>query len=216
MSTENTIVTIKRLEEVSQYLEKQTLLLLDIDDTLITGHHRDGDPNKAFRDALIHYPKPHRYCHKPYIELVKAYNTSITTSSWNLTQPNLPKLFKEWTKSTTAVFGFTGRGLEIARETQNTLQNLRINFRRRENGNPYMIPNITGRSGQHSKHIIYCGGYNKGQVLDWLLANDLGFCIQLAEHSPIVMVDDQLSNLQSIHYMCTRNRLPFTGLLYEI
>ena len=217
------IKKISDLQEVSNYLRNGSLLLLDIDDTLITP---DTDkrfiqecPNREFREkfkGLVDrgYLKHHNnkfmsYCSRKYQWLVKRYNIQIGLIDWKLINNKSPKLIHKWQRKCTTI-GFTARGYETYHTTKNTLRKLKINFGHTKLKRPMVMSNITcGRTGVGDEGVIFCGGYSKGLVLEWILEPK-----RLKGIKNIVFVDDSKSNLEDVQDTCKKLNINFVGLHY--
>lgn len=210
MENIDSIVKITDLHEVSQYLNKNTWLLLDIDDVLITPKYPHDCPNLMFRNRLeagnFRFAKGRFYsfCNKKYLQIVKEYNKAVSTTEWQLTQKELPTLLYKWKNQSKIVMGFTSRGIEIYHETKNTLRNLGLMFG--STGINYQVrhKNITNRSGMGDEFILFCGGWPKGLTL-----KETYFSI-----NGVVFIDDSLSNLKDVEKVCNELGIKFKGLHY--
>jgi hypothetical protein len=209
------IVKSKSLHEITNMLSNESLLLLDIDDTLI--YHKYCCPNQWFRDTLkagnfrtTKDGKFASYCSQDYLKIVTTYNHIISNVPCNythLTRDNLIFLFKKW-NSICDVWGFTARGCEIARDTRRHLAHHGIEFKDRGR-QPRRFRTQTGRAGLGSNQIIYCGGEDKGDMLRIFLTD------RVWPPDRIVVVDDSLHNLESAQRMCKQLSIEFIGVLYE-
>ena len=156
-----------------QHLKRDSLLLVDIDDTLIraTGPKYEC-PNHLFRRRMEGFParytkdgKFKSYFNQNYLNIVKEYNQAVLDANWTDIEFSSSH-FNKW-KDRCTVIGLTARGKELAKVTEQILANNHILFPKHELFVfDYKAESLAnGRTGlSHTRNILYCGGHDKGET----------------------------------------------------
>lgn len=213
------VIEIRSLAQVINYLKRDSLLLVDIDDTLIraTGPKYEC-PNAIFRKLMSDFPARYTkdkkfmsYFNQNYLDIVKQFNQAVLEANWTDIEFSSSH-FNKWKDRCDSVVGITARGRELAKVTEQTLRQNHIYFEKHnsliydQNADPL----ANGRTGlSPTRNILYCGGHDKGDVLFNYLA--FGF---LSCHPGIVMVDDSMTGLKQVEKVCNDFSIPFIGLHY--
>lgn len=195
---------------MKDHLSFNTILLLDIDDTLIKTNYLNC-PNRFFRETFksiglnkyFYKKKYYGYNNSIYRHLVKIYNNRIENITWTLTEKNLYKEFNRWKQLSQDVWGLTARGFELESITKSSLSKVGINFSRAYSSRQ-SLNSRSYRSGVGSNQIIYTGGDCKGTILKEFEYNT----------NSIIMVDDSLENLEAVKVAAEELNLVFKGLHY--
>lgn len=224
------IIEINTLAKISEYLDRGTLLLLDIDDTLIKAVSTFVVcPNLEFRYKLKEYDfrwykgKFYSYNDPRYLTLLKHFNEQIEKYRWVLTEPLNRYWLKEWKNKSAEVYAFTARGMEVRKFTNHTLKGLGLNFDNQDRINRiihYDTPsNRAGRNYCHN--IIYCGGESKAKIfkhINFLKITKVWGKQKTYEYwsiwPKVVFVDDSLENLEAVELICKQYGIEFKGLHY--
>jgi phosphoserine phosphatase len=183
------IVEAKNMGTVSHLITKGSLVVFDLDNTLIQPAQSLGG------DAWFHYTfktlvdngMPTEDALKKTITLWQQVN--VVTKVLPV-QTNTPLFIHQLQEANVRIIALTSRSADFAIETEKQLAQVRIDFSRNsvgELGDLRISPGVRYRRG-----VISSSGQDKGSVL-----------VQFLHHynyspSKIVFVDDQLRNVQSV------------------
>ena len=183
-------------------LSKNTLILFDIDDTLITPISRTfASPYKNMIDKI----KSSKNKYTNYEEIISTWRLSrkikLTDTRWPDVINELKKYFHVYalTKMDTGKVGHI-QSTEIWR--YNELASLGLFF----TSDSSELEQQNGSS--LFKGIVFTGKCKKSEALQNHLA------ISTCPH--IVMIDDRTENLDDIKQFCKTNSIPFTGIRFDI
>jgi hypothetical protein len=216
------IKTINHLHQASKYINEGSLVLLDLDDTLFIccNNGKDKwhsyDPNERFRKRIMNAVgntlkikdnKFYSYNNPYWNWVVREYNKDIAWANYRLISQCDLNIFRAWNNKCDNIWGLTSRGFEISTITEAALKRLGYNFKRTK-GITGPIHSRSYRTGlSRSKQIIYCGGADKGEIVEWLPT-----CLFYR----IIIIDDQLNNIKSVHdSLPVYNQRNFIGLHYD-
>lgn len=216
------IIQIESLNLVLPYLRKDSLLLVDIDDTLIRSTNPlYDDPNHWFRTHFNQMVEDNKfrfhsktqefmsYYSPTYMKMVKEFNSLVESSQWTDIE-NSGALLQKWKERALGVWGITARGIELQKTTEAALLNNNLYFPKHNIYHLYTRfinnkhPERSGRS--YKRKIIYCGGRDKGKIL----VNHHRVIIP----NHVVMIDDSLRNLHEVKRSLNKIGSTFIGLHY--
>jgi len=197
-------INIHKACELSVHLKsvpKNTLILFDIDDTLIT------PVSKTFSSSykkMIDDIKSSKDKYNNYEEIISTWRLSrkikLTDKEWPNVINTLKRDYQVYalTKMDTGSAG-TIRSMEQWR--YNELKFLEIHF----TNNTSEIEKNNGST--FFKGIIFKGAWKKSEALQ----NH----IKISDFAHIVMVDDRTEHLDDINGLCKKQNIPFTGICFQ-
>lgn len=202
------IFEITQIEKIRPYIQKESLVLFDIDDTLIT------NPNSLGGPTWRSWVKPKLPANSSFV-LFDALSLYIAKNiDYIAIEPNTAQLISDLQRDDVAVFAFTARGrtqwyttdLEgVDQFTHQQLNRACIDF------NLSKIPAELQEleSTYFYKGIIFAQHIKKGDLLKHLF-KDLNY-----HPSCIVFIDDKLEQVKSVEAAVKGSGIPFVGFWYK-
>ena len=202
------IIEVGHFQEITEYLDSETLVILDIDDTLLVPiqtlgtdpwflsrleyhWHITNDRSRALDKALAEWEAVR---HLTDVKLVEAKTDEIID---NMQRNNI------------VVMGLTTQGLSLSDRTPVQLQSLSINLSKSAPSSQdcYFINGARGVLYHHG--ILFTSGTSKGEALLQLL--------DLIDYHPkkIVFINDKKTHLQDVEKSATSRNINFVGLRYS-
>lgn len=207
VSAFGTIIETPRFQEIISHVTPKTLVVLDIDDTLLI-------PNQTLGSDVwfLHRIKQHEQKGMPRSE---AFSKALAEweSIRHLTQVKLveegtDKIIANLQAKGVACMGLTTQGLALATRTVEQLKSLNIDLSKScpSKEDCYFI-NEHGVLFRHG--ILFTSGTPKGQALLTLLEK-VGYT---PEH--ILFINDKATHLKDVEQAVEAAKLTFTGLRYS-
>lgn len=201
------IIETACFEEILKHADADSLILLDIDDTLLIPAQMLGT-DIWFTKRLEQYQKQ---CADPSAALDKAlgdWQAVRHLTDVKIVEEGTEKVIKLMQDRKWTVMGFTTQGLALTTRTIIQLNSLGINLSRTPPSDPdyYFINGSRGvifRSG-----ILFTSGSNKGDALVKFLNH-----ISLRPKK-IVFINDKASHLEDLEKGAASLNIPFIGLRY--
>lgn len=202
------IIETSHFCEINEHITPQTLVILDIDDTLliptqtlgtdvwflyrIIENEKLGLPKKkAFERALAEWEATR------HITQVKLVEIGTDTIIDNLQKQNL------------MVIGLTSQGLALATRTVQQLNDLNIDLIRTAPSKEDLYFNNGAHGVLYRQGIIFTSGTKKGKaLLTWLDTNDL-------HPERILFINDKLTHLRDVEEDIEARGINFIGLRYN-
>lgn len=203
---QSAIYEVAHFEEIYQHLQPNSLIIYDIDDTLICMNQHLGSDH-WFYYRFQRYQKAGLSNHEALEKALNEWESIQHLSGCKPVERNNPEIVADTQKNYT-VIGLTTRGLGLATRTSQLLQesgyDLSLNpltqnelhFMQNEEG-------ILFRKG-----ILFTAGKHKGDCLEKLL-NATG-----SHPKHILFINDKRSHLLPVEEFCLRSGIEFTGLRY--
>jgi hypothetical protein len=186
------IHTIKSMQEIEEYIDKDTVILLDLDHTVFEGKHYGYGHANWFYDR-VEKAKAQGVDEAKIIEAIfPHWLHSQRDSQVKPVEPFTPKLIKKLQSQGYFVMGLTSRQLPLVDITIKQLKSIDIDF------SSASLPNETinmefNAPTQMKAGVLFCSDYNnKGDVLHAYLEK-----LNIAPKK-ILIVDDSKRNIQSV------------------
>jgi Protein of unknown function (DUF2608) len=202
------IIEVHHIHEVNHYLQPDTLIVFDIDNTLLECRQTFGsdqwfgkqiqklqtqgiDANTALAQALAHWIAIQ---HTTHLQLV---------------DPQSPDLVKELQQIGYPVMALTTRGTEVAAVTIEQLKQVNIDMKPTAPLKDKGILQHANEESAYQEGILFTSGGHKGEALATYL--------KCANHQPkrIVFINDKHSHLLPVEEMAHKQGIEFIGLRYS-
>jgi len=184
------IVEFKSISQIVSHISPDTLVLLDIDNTVIELPQTLGTP-QWFSDYYNKKRKLGMKHEEAMKSTVEIYTQVNEISAAKLVEQDTGSIIKTLQNRGIAVMGLTSRDDALLKTTIRQLESVGVNF---NNGvfKDFQANLTLGERSKIKQGIIFTGGKHKGECL-------LEF-LSLANWSPkkIIFVDDQLKNVQEV------------------
>ena len=203
----NSITDIYNYLSPSDYT-KETLIIFDLDNTLIHPEWKHLGSDQWFYTLTNAYEKQ-GMSHQQAVDSVLPLYFQIMAHIWFIpVEENQTKQVVNYLqKNGVTVIALTARSLDIVYRTMEQLDHVGITF---AGYGPTECPILYGK-GKPSLYIhgiIFCGNYNKGEVLAYWL-NKVNY-----HPKKVIIIDDKLKNILSVEKALHKRNYPFIGLRY--
>ena len=193
------IIEIKHFHEILNYVKPGSVVLLDIDNTLLEPHtsHNNIGSDQWFTHLM--------QTNSNFEHVLNLYCSAILTTHMQAVEQTIPEILKSIQQQAT-LFGFTMRSIILAPCTVERLAHNNITLSTQIPDKGFMI---NGKDPVMVYHdIIFCQGKKNGETLFTVLD---AYGITPA---CIVMIDDKRNYLESVERECEKYGIKFIGLRY--
>ncbi len=200
------IVDISSFAEMLPYVNKETLLVLDIDDTLLVPKQMLGCDEwfqSRIQQHQVHCLKEHAF-HKALAE----WEGVRHITDMELVEDSIPHVLSSLQEGGCLMMGLTTQAMTLAVRTNHHLMQHDIELARTAPGNGDRYFHIEGKGVLYRQGILFTSGTHKGESLFCLL-EDMG-CVPQA----IVFVNDKASHLMEVEHSALERGVDFVGLRY--
>lgn len=200
------IIEVTKMEETFPHIDGNTLIVLDIDNTLIHPAQMLGS-DEWFRYRVGFY-KNKGLEFDPALEKALAEWMSVQCiTQMELAEENLDKIVADWQNKGYDVIGLTTRGLGMATRTIAQLDSVNIDLERTAlKSNDFLFDN--GRSCLYRKGILFTANTHKGRALETLI-NHLDY-----QPKKVVFINDKRSHLVPVQTICQNLGIDYVGCRY--
>lgn len=201
------IIETKHFKEILNYVEANTLVLLDIDDTLMIPVQTLGT-DVWFQARLKHY--------RTTLDSETALDKTLAEweairhlTDMKIVEEGTETIVRKLQRKNTIVMGLTTQGLALTTRTINQLKNLDIDLALTSPSEEDFYF-INGREGVlYRKGILFTAGTSKGDALLTLLDK------MAYQPKSIVFINDKASHLLDVEASAQSRNIKFTGLRYS-
>ena len=198
------IIEIKHFSESIPYLTKDTIFILDIDDTLLVPKQMLGS-DMWFEDRI-----------KQQKGLSSTEAFEKTLNEWEgirhftqmqIVEPGVQKIIEELQKKEHLIIGLSTQSLTLSKVTFKQLINNQIDLRVTAPQESYYFQN-KNKGVLYVNGILFTSGTSKGKALFQLLEKTK------QRFKRIVFMNDKTSHLADIEQEAEKNHVEFIGLRY--
>ena len=201
------IVEVSRFDEIKSYVDKETLVLLDIDDTLLIPTQTLGT-DVWFMDRLKNHAENGKSKEEALDKALAEWEAVRHLTNVKLVETTTDSVVRELQDHQIAVMGLTTQGLALATRTVNQLKSLSIDLvRTAPCEKEHFIFNE--QSILYRRGILFTSGTPKGVALMKLLKK--------IDYHPkkIVFINDKKTHLMDVETTVLEHGIAFTGLRYN-
>jgi hypothetical protein len=206
-SVQGKIFETTRFEEISKHVTPGTLILMDIDDTIILPAQMVGC-DEWFN---LRWKKHEADGFSNAVALEKAlaeWNAIRNITKMNTVEKETPKFIQDLQKKGYKIMGLTTQGLALATRTVQQLQEHQIDLSKTAPTAEDFYVNLSGHSVLFRKGILFTSGRNKGEAF-------FKFCDSMGlKPKKIVYIDDKASPLTAIETEAVKRGIECIGLRY--
>ncbi len=200
------IVQIKKIDECMQYVQPDTLLIFDLDNTVMeTAQTFGGDQWLAYQ---IQQAKNQGFVgDEAFLPIFAEWVTVQHRTNVQAVEPTTAALIEQLQKSGYTVLALTTRGLETAACTIDQLSSIGVDFSRSAPAEQELQFEPV-RAALYRKGILFSSGTNKAALLFRFLG------LINSHPQKILIVDDKEGHVKDLEKSCQANGVSFTGLRY--
>lgn len=201
------ILETARFHEIIQHITPGTLVLMDIDDTIILPAQMVGCDDWFTRRWKKH--EEEGLSKSAALEKALAEWQSIRhVTQMKPVEKETPSLIQELQKKGHQIMGLTTQGLALATRTVQQLQEHQIDLSATAPTKDDYYVNLSGHSVLFRKGILFTSGTNKGEAF-------FKFCDSLGlKPKKIVYIDDKASPIESVEAEARKRGIECIGLRY--
>lgn len=207
----NRIIETNTFSDLLKYIHPKSLVLLDIDDTLLEPKQTLG--SDAWFLWRINFYK------KQGVDPKLAFETALmdwvavqSLTKVKLVEPNTDKIVKQMQDEGFHVMGLTTRGASLATRTAQQLKTLDIDLSRSAPTNEELLF-LNPHEVIFKNGALFTAGTHKGQALFKFL-DLIQDQLSLDEIEDVVFINDKGTHLAQIQQSCAEKGIPFIGLRY--
>lgn len=185
-------IEVNNFEQIKQYLNEDSVLILSIDNVLLSSDIQMGQ-RSWFYHRLNKYQK--EGCSKVAAaqKAIAEWTAVINAFPQKLVEENIPKVIEDIQNKRVKILGITGRGVGLASTTVERLKNLGVDLSK-TSGTTKDFPIMVGE-----KLVLYRGGIVFTSGSNKLLTlKKLAELSQISKPKNIVMVSNSQSTLQQV------------------
>lgn len=203
----NSILEIRLLSELFQFIKHHPIVFLDLDNTLIMPDHASGlGSDQWFLTTLNQYIQSGMSALEAKQKLLKIRNVIFDRISFKTVEEHTRIVLKTLRHHEIPCFLLTSRGTSVISATERHLADLSLSFENTMCKDEFEILRHGPETVKYKDGVIYCSGVDKGLVLKTFLN------IVEVTARRIILVDDNYDNLHAAA-RCLAD-VEFTGLRY--
>ena len=200
------IIEIYQFNEIEKYASAETLVILDIDNTLLMPQQELGS-DQWFRYRLDYYRKQGNTYPQALEMALPEWEAVQNITDVKVVEETTPEVIASLQNQKIRVIGLTTRGLALATRTVQQLESVGIDLSITAPSRDE-IPLLNPHAILFRKGILFTSGTHKGKGLQKLLAK--------LDYTPrrIIFINDKRGNLRQLEEGVDELRISFTGLRY--
>jgi hypothetical protein len=202
------IVETKQFNEVAARATTETLVISDIDDTILVPPQMIGT-DEWFSHRMSKHRADGMQANDALDKTVSEAQAVRQITQMNLVEPGTDKIIQSLQKKGICVMGLTVQAAAVAQRTYQQLKandiDLTVNALSKED---QYFP-LKGQNILYSNNILFTKGVSKGEALFTLLDK-----IKVTPKR-IVFIDDKASNVEDVEKWAKKRNVQFIGLRYS-
>jgi hypothetical protein len=201
------IIDINNIRDILPYINAQTLVVCDLDLTLIRLTQSLGC-DRWFDRYIVEQNKIHNDIKKAVEITLDLYTKIQKLSKVRTVEESTTDIIRELHYKVDSMLALTARDNYLQDVTIQQLDSIGISF---NHGKHTDISEPLSQSDTSYAHqgIIFCAGKNKGDCLEEYLSKHLAYT---PKH--ILFIDDKIKHINAVKDMCDRLGIDFLGLHY--
>jgi hypothetical protein len=201
------IIETCNFHEVQNYIKEDTLVVLDIDFTIMETSQELGN-DQWFYSRIQHYISEGLSIDESLSKTLPEWMAIQHVTGVKLVEDDIAKLIQDMQEQEIPVIGLTTRCLNLSLLTCNQLKSLDVDLSKTAiNDEDIFFKN--GANVLYTNGIIFTEASHKGKALFGLLSRSN----YKPEH--ILFVNDKHSHILPVEETCLEKNIPFTGLRYS-
>ncbi len=207
ISLQGKVIDIPHFREISKHVTEESVILLDMDDTVLIPEQMLG--SDAWFCARL---KKHQIDGMDSLaaleKAIAEWESVRHVTKMKLVEKDISRVIQDLQKKTHKVMGLTVQGLALATRTVQQLQDNDIDLSKTApNPGDYFVT-LKGHGTLFRKGILFTSGMNKGEAF-------FKFCDTIGlKPKRIVAMDDKASHLVAIETEAQKRGIEFVGLRY--
>jgi len=201
------IIESDHLDEIKRHLDSCSLVLFDIDNTLVAPHYSIGT-DQCFTHLCQQKQKEGWTITKAIDSILPLYYQIHDHIPLYVAESSIPYLLHYLTAQSIPTIMLTARSVCLKDQTIKQLKDAGISLPFTELVDEE-IQVVLDVPALYTYGIIFCGNNDKGDVLFYML-DKAGY-----KPNKIIFIDDKYSNLASVECVCIKRKIQFIGIRYS-
>ncbi|MBF8262517.1 MAG: putative rane protein [Parachlamydiales bacterium] len=200
------IFQIKSIEETSEHLQEDTLVIFDLDNTVMEPMQTLGS-DQWFAYRINEYRQQGCSDQDALKATIAEYVAIQNVTKMRLVEPSTFQVIEKLQKNHVPMIGLTTRSLVLVPKTIEQLNSIGVDFSKTT---PVQMDMFfeNDRYIQFQQGILFTSGTSKGAAL-LRLVHESGY-----QPKRILFVDDKMSHLQDVEKVCSACCIEFVGFRY--
>lgn len=200
------IAEIYVLSELFSFITHDTVIFVDLDNTLIMPSDQSALGSDQWFHAMInHFVNCGLPSSSVMQRVIQMRNDLFNHINFKSVEETTSLVFKTLRNHDIPCFIFTSRGSSVVDVTEDHLRSLLLDVALNLD---FVICRQEHRAAYFKNGVIYCGGLDKGMVLRAFLEK------YDVKKKRILCIDDNLKNLQAVDQWLVQSEFQFMGLQY--
>ena len=200
------IVESKQMSDLYKYLEPETLVVLDIDNTLIEPVQELGS-DQWFGSRIKHYQDQNLSGEAAKNKALREWQTVQYLTDVKLVEKGIDDILSDLQRKQIPMIGLTTRGMEMCVRAVDQLESVNIDLEK-TSPTKEQLYFVNERGVLFHKGILFTDNTHKGEALRKWLAR-IGY-----RPKKVLFVNDKLSHLKPVEEVCLEEGIGFVGLRY--
>jgi len=201
------IKEIAHFNELASQVNEDTVLLLDIDETLMTPSQMLGS-DSWFDYRIKKYQTNGNDLARALEKTLAEWEAIRHLTRMGLVEPEISLVLGELQKKGVQVMGLTIQGLALATRTVLQLGELQIDLTKTAPAKEDFCLSVQGHTVLFRHGILFTSGKSKGEAF-------FKFCEKMGKlPKRVIAIDDKISHLQNIEKEAVKRGVEFMGLRY--
>ncbi|GAB5410974.1 MAG: DUF2608 domain-containing protein [Chlamydiales bacterium] len=201
------ILEVQNFKELVKHITKETLILLDIDDTLLVPVQMMGS-DAWFNHRRRNYEKVGLSSSEALEKALAEWNSVRHVTEMEVVEPGTQEIVQKMQSNGYTVMGLTTQGLALATRTSRQLKDLGINLERTAPSKLGHYLNVHSHGALYREGILFTSGTPKGEAL-FALCKVIGYTPK-----EILFINDKLIHLVDVESEAIKNGVKYIGLRY--
>jgi len=207
MNLQSEIIEIHNMSEIHQYIKPNTLIVFDIDNTLLEPAQELGSDQWFYRQ-FEKYLESGMLLKSALNQTLAEWHAIQCLTKVNIVEEGTAKIIRNLQAEKFDIIGLTTRGLEMSRCTVDQLKTLHIDLSLNSPVKKDCFFINSNKGVLFHEGILFTTATHKGVAFFKLLDQ-----IQY-EPSHVVFINDKATHIRDLEETCEERNVPFVGLRY--
>ncbi len=194
--------------DLQKHITKDTLVILDIDDTLLITEQMLGC-DEWFMTRLAHWQETGLSKQDSLERSLAEWEAVRHLTRMQIVENGTDSIVGAMQSDGYTVMGLSTQGLALATRTKQQLRDNNIDLSKTSPHKTDECVNVSGHTALYRSGILFTSGCPKGEAL-FLLLDKIGYTAKR-----IVFINDKATHLQDVEAVAQEKGVPFIGLRYS-
>ena len=201
------ILEVQNFKEITSHITKDTLVLLDIDDTLLVPAQMMGS-DAWFQHRRRNYEKVGLSSAEALEKALAEWNAVRHITEMEVVEQGTQEIVQKMQGEGYTVMGLTTQGLALATRTSRQLKDIGFNLERTAPSKKGHYLNVHAHGALYREGILFTSGTPKGEAI-FALCKIIGYTPK-----EILFINDKLTHLVDVEDEAVKKGVKYVGLRY--